>query len=257
MENFKNNGWIKLHRKIFENPFYFSEKFTRCQAWIDLLLLANFSDGFFYKRGIKVEVKRGQIGYDLDSLGSRWKWSRGKVERFINDLEIEKQIVRQKTNVTTLITVINYTIYQSDDKADDKADGHQTVKQTEANKKDKKEKKDKKIEIYDDVKSSYSKCIDIYNSFILKQTTVKPILNSKQGVSMKLIINYLHDNTKDKPPTNESIYNGLNYIFNNYDKWSVFQKSNMDLCFIHSKIVDIINSIKKNKPVEKELECTR
>lgn len=147
------SGWIKLHRKIFENPFYFSEKFTRCQAWIDLLLLANFKDGFFYKRGIKVEVSRGQIGYDLDSLANRWTWSRGKVERFIIDLENEKQVVRQKTNITTLITVINYDIYQSDDNADsnanNNADGNktvtQTVTQTETNKKDNKVNKDKEI----------------------------------------------------------------------------------------------------------------
>lgn len=143
------SGWIKIHRKIFENPFYFSEKFTRCQAWFDLLLLANFNDGFFYKRGIKVVVSRGQVGYDLDSLGLRWKWSRGKVDRFINELEKEKQVIRQKTNVTTLISIINYELYQSDDntdsKADNKPDGHQTVNQTETNKNDKKNKKDKKV----------------------------------------------------------------------------------------------------------------
>jgi hypothetical protein len=241
------SGWIKIYRKIFDNPFYFSEKFTRCQAWIDLLLLANYSEGFFYKRGIKVDIKRGQIGYDLDSLGLRWRWSRGKVERFINDLEIEKQIVRQKTNVTTLITVTNYELYQSDSKADDNADGQQTGTQTEPNKKNKKTKKPKNIEIYDDVKSSYSKCIDIYNSFVVNQTTVKPIINGKQGIAAKNLINYFYDNSKDKPPTNESIYNGFNFIFNNYQYWSEFQKGNLDLCFIHSKIVDIINSILENK----------
>lgn len=34
-----------------------------------------------------VEVERGQVGYDLETLGSRWRWSRGKVERFISILE--------------------------------------------------------------------------------------------------------------------------------------------------------------------------
>jgi hypothetical protein len=106
-----------------------------------MIIIANHNDGFYYKRGIRVNVIRGQIGYDLDSLGKRWKWSRGKVDRFINELENDKQIVRQKNNITTLITVINYETYQSDSKAkskaDSKADGHQTVKQTEANKNNK------------------------------------------------------------------------------------------------------------------------
>jgi len=46
-------GWIKLHRQITENPLYFSEQFTRCQAWIDMLILANTKDGYFFKKGNK------------------------------------------------------------------------------------------------------------------------------------------------------------------------------------------------------------
>jgi hypothetical protein len=114
------SGWIKLHRKITENPLYFSEPFNRSMAWIDMILIANHSDNYFFKRGIRVEVKVGQIGYDLDTLGKRWQWSRGKVERFMQMLENDKQIVRQKTNVTTLISIVNYKEYQCDSKADSK-----------------------------------------------------------------------------------------------------------------------------------------
>jgi len=89
-------------------------------AWIDMLLIANHSDNYFFKRGIRVEVKTGQIGYDLDSLAKRWKWSRGKVERFILMLENDNQVVRQKTNVTTLISIVNYKEYQCDGKPNDK-----------------------------------------------------------------------------------------------------------------------------------------
>ncbi len=63
-----NKGWIRLHRSITENDQYFSEPFTRTQAWIDLLLLANHKESFFYKRGNKVVVKRGQVGYSKESL---------------------------------------------------------------------------------------------------------------------------------------------------------------------------------------------
>ena len=126
------SGWIKIHRKITENPLYFSEPFNRSMAWIDMILLANHSDNYFFKRGIRVEVKTGQIGYDIESLAKRWQWSRGKVERFMQMLENDKQIVRQKTNVTTLISIVNYMEYQQDSKADnkpnskpnDKANGH-------------------------------------------------------------------------------------------------------------------------------------
>lgn len=113
-------GWIKLYRKLMDNPYYFAEKFCRGMAWIDLLLLANHEDGIFFKRGIKVEVKRGQLGYDIETLSKRWKWSRGKVERWLFELEKSRQIARQKNNVTTIITITNYEEYQGVDKANDK-----------------------------------------------------------------------------------------------------------------------------------------
>jgi hypothetical protein len=141
-------GWIKLHRRIVENPYYFSEPFTRSQAWIDLLIIANHKEGFFFKRGIKVVVKVGEVGYDLDTLSKRWRWSRGKAERFLNELEKDNQIVRQKTNITTILSIVNYSKYQTERKANDKpsskADGQQTVKQTDTNKNVKNDNNEKK-----------------------------------------------------------------------------------------------------------------
>lgn len=143
------SGWIKLHRQIQDNPLYFSEPFTRSSAWIDLILLANHKDAFFYKRGVKIDVKVGQVGYDIESLSKRWQWSRGKVERFIKQLENEQQVVRQKSNVTTLISIVKYKEYQSDSKPNSKpsskANGQQTVKQTDTNKNEENENNEKKV----------------------------------------------------------------------------------------------------------------
>ena len=90
-------------------------------AWVDLLLLANHAPGFFYKRGIRVDIKVGQLGYDIESLAKRWKWSRNKVNRWLKDLENSNQIVKQKTNVTTIISIVNYSIYQGNGIADGRA----------------------------------------------------------------------------------------------------------------------------------------
>ena len=81
---FMAEGWIRLHRKIFENEYYFSEPFTRSQAWVDMILLANHKPGSFFMRGVKVMVERGQIGWSVDKIAVRWKWSRGKVERLVS-----------------------------------------------------------------------------------------------------------------------------------------------------------------------------
>jgi hypothetical protein len=120
------DGWIKLHRKIIETNGYFSEPFCRNMAWVDLLLLANHDTDYFRCRGVKVEVLRGQCGYSEPTLAKRWKWSKGKVRRFLNDLKNDSRIVLQKNNVTTLISITNYDTYQTSDTANGTANGPQT-----------------------------------------------------------------------------------------------------------------------------------
>jgi hypothetical protein len=138
-------GYIKLFRKIQENDQWLSEPFTRSQAWIDLILLANYKPGVIRVRGNRVEVKRGQVGWSQVALANRWKWSRGKVRRFLKDLEKnERQIVQQKNNITSLIDIVNYDEYQGNGTTD----GQQTVQQTDSrrytNNNSKKDKKGKK-----------------------------------------------------------------------------------------------------------------
>jgi hypothetical protein len=105
-------GWIKLHRSISDNDLWTSEPFSRGQAFVDLLLLASHKDSFFYKRGVKVQVKRGQLAWSESSISERWKWSRNKVRKFLKDLEKEQQIEQQKSQVISVITIINYNKFQ-------------------------------------------------------------------------------------------------------------------------------------------------
>jgi len=135
-------GYIKLHRQIQLNPVWVSDKFSRGQAWIDLLLLANHTETHYYKRGNKVIVKRGQVAWSMKKLAARWRWSIGKVNRFLNDLKTVGQIDSQKNNVTTLITIINYDRYQGDDTANSTADGTQTERRRKHNNNDKNDKND-------------------------------------------------------------------------------------------------------------------
>jgi hypothetical protein len=89
-----------------------------------MLLLANHKDGFIYVRGNRVDILRGQVGWSQLGLSKRWKWSRGKVKRFLNELEIDQQIVQQNNNVSSLITIINYKEYQEN--------GQQIIQQTDS-----------------------------------------------------------------------------------------------------------------------------
>lgn len=130
----KNNaGYIAIHRKIFQNEFYDCEPKCKMMAWIDLLLLANHRKNSFMIRGIAVSVPRGSVGYSIDTLAGRWKWSKGKVKRWLNVLEKSGQVKLQKSNVTTLISIVNYSAYQSDSTANDTANGFTNGSQTDPN----------------------------------------------------------------------------------------------------------------------------
>lgn len=138
----KDRGWIKVYRKIQDTDGYFDEAFCRNMAWIDLLLLANHEGNSFRVRGIKVNLKRGEIGFTAEKLGVRWKWSRGKVLRFLTELQKEGKIVQQKSRVTTLISIVKYEEYQGVGTTDSTTNGttdgtterQQTVQQTDTEK---------------------------------------------------------------------------------------------------------------------------
>jgi hypothetical protein len=149
--------WIKVYRKLSRSDLWLSEPFTRGQAWMDLLMLAAYRPGFVRLRGVRVDYERGQYATAERFLCERWRWSRGKLRRFLDELETGQQIVQQKSNASTVVTIINYERYQDSSTADDTANrtadgpqtGPQTVQQTDQiqeRKELKKEKKDKKGE---------------------------------------------------------------------------------------------------------------
>ena len=81
-------------------------------AWIDLLLLANHKDKetIFDKKPIL--VKRGQRITSVRELSARWGWGKDKTLRFLRLLESEKMIVKESDSRKTLLTIVNYGIYQ-------------------------------------------------------------------------------------------------------------------------------------------------
>lgn len=110
-----DNGWVKFHRQLCSNDLWLREKFSKAQAWVDLFVNANHKDGGFWVRGTEVKVKRGQLAWSELTMASRWRWSRMKVRRFLNDLEMRGQIVQQsKHKITSIVDIINYDKFQSE-----------------------------------------------------------------------------------------------------------------------------------------------
>jgi len=150
-----NKGWIKLHRSIFDNDLWNAEPFTKGQAWIDLIGNANHKACSTWVRGIEIRVERGQISWSELTMAKRWQWSRGKVRRYLGTLKTKQMIVQQNNNLTSIISICNYEVYQSDSTADSTAndtandtaggtpDEHQTVHKQECKNEKKERIKDK------------------------------------------------------------------------------------------------------------------
>lgn len=114
------DGWFLLSRK--EDDLYFDEKFTRWQAWQDLIRLACFKPYKSHIRGVLIEHEIGCVYESQDNLARRWQWSKGKVVRFLKELESDGRIELQKSNVINCISVVNYAKYQQNGTTNDTTD---------------------------------------------------------------------------------------------------------------------------------------
>ena len=107
------NSYVNIFRSLCNDSIWTAEKFTRGQAWVDMILRANSKEGHIRKRGIRIDLERGQLGYSLKELARLWDWSEGKIRRFVKELEEDGKIKVDRTNVSCTITIVKYDFYQS------------------------------------------------------------------------------------------------------------------------------------------------
>lgn len=141
------DGYIKIYRSLFdpnENWLWTDKPFSRGQAWIDLLQMANIKDSRVLIKGKVVDVKRGQLLRSLETIANKWGWSIKKVRTFLTLLESENMVIAEGTPQGTLITIEKYAIYntlgQESDTAEDIAEGKQRASRGQGNKKNNKNK---------------------------------------------------------------------------------------------------------------------
>ena len=107
-----NRGWISVYRNIQDCWIWKDDVFSRGQAWIDLLLLANHEDKKILFNGQLIVVERGQRITSIRQLCDRWKWSNKKVINFLEMLESDEMLIKKSDSKKTLITIVNYDKYQ-------------------------------------------------------------------------------------------------------------------------------------------------
>lgn len=116
--------FFTIDRKLLESDFWLSEPFSKPQAWVDLIGLANFGD---VKRieGSEMKVyKRGDVVTSIRTLAERWHWSREKVRNYLSALESDGMSTTKKTTRGIVVTLENYDFYQLSAKQKDHKTDH-------------------------------------------------------------------------------------------------------------------------------------
>ena len=103
-------GWIKLHRKIMDHWIWQDPE--KLRAWLTLLMMVNHETREIPIDNQVIEIKPGQRWTSIEKLSMEWGWSRKRVRGFLNLLESSRMIMRESTKKGTLITIVNYGLYQ-------------------------------------------------------------------------------------------------------------------------------------------------
>lgn len=107
------SGFIKLHRGWRDCEVFKDEPCSQREAWVWLLENAAWKP--CQRRDaqkVLVQVNRGQYHTSIRTLATAWQWSRGRVERFLNDLKTSHMISHETGHGGLLITICNYEEYQ-------------------------------------------------------------------------------------------------------------------------------------------------
>ena len=104
-------GWIKIHRKMLENPIICKDS-DYLSVWIYLLLNATHKEIPALFKGEKITLQPGQLITGRKSMSNKLKISESKIYRIINEYKSEQQIEQQTSNKNSLITILNWNKYQ-------------------------------------------------------------------------------------------------------------------------------------------------
>ncbi len=103
------NGFVKLHRKLIAWGWY--QDYVVKDVFLHLLLTANFKDSQW--RGIT--LKKGQLITGSKRLADDLGFTRQQVRTALGKLKSTNEITIETTNRYSLITIVNWNDYQSDD----------------------------------------------------------------------------------------------------------------------------------------------
>lgn len=106
-----NQGWIKLHRKLFDNAVM--TKSAYLHLWVTLLLLANHEETTFIFNDKEKTLQPGQLITGLLKLKKITRIPTTTIRRILKFLENGNMISQYITTKFRIVTILNWQYYQS------------------------------------------------------------------------------------------------------------------------------------------------
>ena len=142
------SGWIKLHRKINDNPILKKGNvYSNFEAFIWLLLKANYDDAKVVIGSTIYKLKKGEMITSLKKLQKQFGWGNSRLKTFLKLLKDDEMINYKSNTQLTLITISNYKDLQGKQTANKSQPTHKQPTnnlQPNTNKKNKEEIKKNK-----------------------------------------------------------------------------------------------------------------
>lgn len=113
-KNTNNAGWIRIHRKLLDNPIWYQSPPAYGKIWITMLLMANHEDNEWYFCGEKIKCKRGQFVTSIKSIreASGSHITTNNVRGALATMLATGLITSKPTRKGRLITIVNWELYQ-------------------------------------------------------------------------------------------------------------------------------------------------
>jgi len=141
-------GWIKLYRKLIENPIFLKPELL--QLFIYCLLKANHETQRIIFNGQEIEIKSGQFITGREVMGRDLKQNPITTYKRLKVLENLQILNIKSNNKFSVVTVLNWELYQSEEmKRNSKRNNKGTTREQQGNtnKNDKNDKNEKNIYI--------------------------------------------------------------------------------------------------------------
>lgn len=183
-------GWIKLHRKLLDNPVTMKDT-DHLAVWIYLLLNASHNEHPALFKGEKITLKPGQLITGRKSIALALHIDESKVERILKSLKSEQQIEQQTSSKNRLISITNWEFYQqSEQQNEQQVNNKRTTSEQQVNtnkniKNDKNERKD-----------ICQNILDLFNRICCSFGRVKNITKSRAEIIDNSLKTYSLDDFK-------------------------------------------------------------